>query len=266
MNRIIILALFFGLIITGILVQNHKQINFISDTNLKLNLQEVPFEELSRDFYPPCLNLPQYPGKGYVIASLDDYEILRVKYAPQGPYIKFETDGNKTEFKLPHIPSDSNNDGELGPEDVIVYVRKPDHRLRWYSPSHKYPAEKIREENIFTVNSDTIIFSSPPPPGYVSISASKLVRDEINGMKCSMSNFDFSQKSLIGKYYSGNGCFKGFERKVYRDDTKKKIIYRYKEIWEYPNYGCPEILITLIDWISIPRIPEGYEVSFEKSK
>ena len=70
---------------------------------------------------------------------------------------------------------------------------------------------------------------------------------------------DFSQKTLLGKYAQGGGCSIDFKKKVYRDDSNKKIIY---SIYVIEKGGCAKVGFDG-NWILIPKIPSDYNVEFE---
>lgn len=70
---------------------------------------------------------------------------------------------------------------------------------------------------------------------------------------------DFTQNTLLGKYAQGGGCSIDFVRKVYKDDSNKKIIYSIKVVEE----GLCEMLGMSMNWILIPKVPFDYSVEFE---
>ena len=74
-----------------------------------------------------------------------------------------------------------------------------------------------------------------------------------------MPSIDFSQYTLLGKYTQGGGCSINFARKVYIDDTNKKIIYSVRVIEE----GACEMLGMSMNWALVPKIPSDYIVEFE---
>ncbi len=69
---------------------------------------------------------------------------------------------------------------------------------------------------------------------------------------------DFSQKTLLGKYASG-GCSVYFAKKVYKNDSNKKIIY----VIDVIEQGACESMIFSSNWILIPKIPSDYTVEFQ---
>ena len=72
-------------------------------------------------------------------------------------------------------------------------------------------------------------------------------------------SIDFSQSTLLGKYTYGSGCSVTFERHVYIDDANRQIIYSITVIEE----GNCEMLGMSMNWIIIPKVPQGYSVVFE---
>ena len=70
---------------------------------------------------------------------------------------------------------------------------------------------------------------------------------------------DFSQYTLLGKYACGSGCSVNFERRVYRDEANKSVIFSIKVNGEGP---C-EIIICKMNWVLIKKIPLEYSVVFK---
>lgn len=70
-------------------------------------------------------------------------------------------------------------------------------------------------------------------------------------------SIDFSQYTLLGKYTQG--CSINFSRKVYKDDTNKKIVYSVRVIEE----GACEKLGMSMNWALVQKIPSDYIVEFE---
>ena len=65
-----------------------------------------------------------------LIASEDDYEGARRRYAPQGGYEAFEADGVRRNYQLSYQPLDTDEDGVIGPTELAIYVDKPPLRHR----------------------------------------------------------------------------------------------------------------------------------------
>ncbi len=72
-------------------------------------------------------------------------------------------------------------------------------------------------------------------------------------------SIDFSRYTLLGKYAYGGGCSVSFERKVYKDDVNKRIIFSIKVIEKGP---C-EMIIGKMNWVLVQKIPPNYSVIFE---
>ena len=70
---------------------------------------------------------------------------------------------------------------------------------------------------------------------------------------------NFSQYTLLGKYAYGSGCSVNFEKRVYRDEANKKIIFFIKVNEEGP---C-EMLVEKMDWVLVQKIPPEYSVVFK---
>ena len=72
---------------------------------------------------------------------------------------------------------------------------------------------------------------------------------------------DFSQYTLLGKYATG-GCNVGYKREVTRDDVNKKYIYTVTVC----NYGMCKVLRMDMNWVLVPKLPQGYTVEFIKKE
>lgn len=72
---------------------------------------------------------------------------------------------------------------------------------------------------------------------------------------------DFSRHSVLGYHATGTGCKVTFERRVYRDDKNKMILYDLTVIEE----GICENKFTNRNLILVPRIPSDYTVEFSIS-
>lgn len=70
---------------------------------------------------------------------------------------------------------------------------------------------------------------------------------------------DFSKKTLLGKYTSGGGCSIDFAKKVYKDDSNRKVKY----VIDVIEQGACEKLGFSSNWILIPKIPSNYIVEFQ---
>jgi hypothetical protein len=81
--------------------------------------------------------------------------------------------------------------------------------------------------------------------------------------KCSMKDFDFTDRIIIGKTVTGNGCLKGLEKKVFLDKNEKQIIFLWKrQIESAIGRGCPEFISHYESWIILKKPLEKYQVSF----
>jgi len=281
------LALLFWSIITITLMacseSNEDTISGVTSTE---GWEPLSFEELSRDSIPPCLS---YGGADFeiVLTGNDGYESIRRLYAPQGQYVDFETDGVQKSFKLPYLPLDTNNDGVIGPNELIIYVmRKPlyaningvtiivsanpirmdgDSILIFLTTPPYAVDGKIYYKKVFTVDPVTgeITFNIPPQAGSnVSISAMRKLYETYRNRECSMQYFDFTSRIILGKSVTGGGCLKGFEKELFLDKEKQQIIYLWRKIEDDPQNGCPEIIVQFTSWIVVDRQPGDYEVVF----
>ncbi len=78
----------------------------------------------------------------------------------------------------------------------------------------------------------------------------------------SLPEIDFTEYTLLGKYTSGGGCDVKYERKVYKDEINKRIIYEI----DVKYIGLCDMLITSKNWVLIPKMPENYTFEFRVRK
>lgn len=84
----------------------------------------------------------------------------------------------------------------------------------------------------------------------------------LNCDTASVPEIDFADYSLLGKYTSGGGCDVKYERKVFKDEINKRIIYEI----DVKYIGTCEMLITSRNWVLIPKMPENYSFEFKVRK
>jgi len=70
---------------------------------------------------------------------------------------------------------------------------------------------------------------------------------------------DFSQYTLLGKYAYGGGCSVDFEKRVYKDEPNKRIIFSIRVIEKGP---CDK-LVKRMNWVLVQKIPPEYSVVFK---
>jgi len=90
----------------------------------------------------------------------------------------------------------------------------------------------------------------------------ELLNHKISTPKCAdfqLPPIDFSQYTLLGKYAYGGGCSVNLERRVYKDEANKRIIFSIRVIEKGP---C-DVLVGRMNWVLIPKIPSDYEVIFK---
>ena len=73
-----------------------------------------------------------------------------------------------------------------------------------------------------------------------------------------MPYIDFSIRTLLGLFTDGGGCKICFNKKVLKDMTNKIYTYNIKII----ELGRCDKRRTSMNWITIPKIPQGYSVQF----
>lgn len=71
-------------------------------------------------------------------------------------------------------------------------------------------------------------------------------------------NINFEKKTLLGYRLCGSGCETIFKREVLLDEANQKYVYKVlvKEV------GACEPLRCTMNWVLVPKLPEGYFVEF----
>ncbi len=90
----------------------------------------------------------------------------------------------------------------------------------------------------------------------------ELLNHKISAPQCTnfqLPPIDFSQHTLLGKYAFGGGCSVKFERKVYRDEANKRIIFFIK----VNERGSCEMIVGRMNWVLIRKIPSDYRGIFK---
>ncbi len=246
----------------------------------------VVYQELSSGIVPPCLNNGGIPFQ-CVIKSPSDYDSLKIVYAPQGPYEDFTPDGYRTSFNLSYQPLGSGAGGKIEPGDLIIYltgrpiyVQYAGRTIDVYSnPFYIYGDSilifndtthgadgKIPCSLLFSVDSVSgeVTFVTPPNGGQLSMCAMRTLYPNYQGRSCNMDYFDFSKYSIIGMGVVGDGCLKGFDKQIFRNDSTKQIIYQYRLLEQQASGGCESDEGAFASWIQIARIPDGYTVVFQE--
>lgn len=77
-------------------------------------------------------------------------------------------------------------------------------------------------------------------------------------VNCELPHIDFDNRSLLG-YYTTGGCEVKYIREVINNESEKK--YHYKIIVK--NCGTCKKESYSYNWSSAPKIPEGWNVTFE---
>jgi hypothetical protein len=76
-----------------------------------------------------------------------------------------------------------------------------------------------------------------------------------------ISNVDFSKKTVLGLWSTGSCAATGFEKKVLRDDRQKWIVYMVSVIAS--PMACMGPGLQSLNLIAIPKVPIEYEVIFD---
>ena len=63
---------------------------------------------------------------------------------------------------------------------------------------------------------------------------------------------------MLGKKASG-GCRVGFKREVISDDSNSQYIYKITVC----EYGLCKSARISMNWVLVPKLPQGYTVKFE---
>jgi hypothetical protein len=268
-----------GLIILFYLTSCEKA----NENNLD-NLTRIDFNELFNDSIPPCL----VGINEIVIKNHEDYNTIKISHAPPGEYEDFYGNGQRLSFKLSYQPLDSDFDGKIGPNDLVIYVKDQpiisnidgneiivssnpfrivDDSILIFSDESPYTViYKIHYTSVFQVNeiNGEVTFNNAPLAGsHISICAVMKLYEVYNNRSCTFDDFNLTDKIIIGNSVYGNGCFMGFDIELYLDTVKRDLIYKAKIKIADTDYGCPEIFISDTKWILIENIQEDYNVKFK---
>jgi len=72
-------------------------------------------------------------------------------------------------------------------------------------------------------------------------------------------SIDFDKYTLIFMQTNGGGCSADFDRKVFKDEENKNIIYEISVTYQ----GLCEMYITNKNWALVPKVPDDYSVVFK---
>jgi len=72
---------------------------------------------------------------------------------------------------------------------------------------------------------------------------------------------DFNNYSLLGLYVTDGGCHRSITREVTKLDTEKQ--YHYKVTLN--SCGICKKLFYDFNWVTVPKLPDGWTVTFEKN-
>ena len=270
---------FIGIIILSCLISCEK-----NSVQVKNNPIQLDYIELFNDSIPPCL----VGINEIVIRNQSDYDSPRRKHAPQGEYENFKGDGKQKSFKLSYQPLDSDSDGKIGPNDLVIYVKnKPiiininnekievssnpfrikNDSILIFADEHPYTVKyKIHYTEIFKVNSENgeITFISPPLSGSdIWICGVKKLYDTYDNRVCTLDDFDLTDKIIVGNTVGGNGCFMGFDIELLFDTITRDLLYKAHIKIEYTDYGCPEIFMSYTKWILVENIKDVNSINFK---
>lgn len=106
----------------------------------------------------------------------------------------------------------------------------------------------VSEENEFFINNNT---EYEKLTGYIS--------DHDKCQNYSLSEIDFLDITLLGKYASGSGCEVDFARTIEKDEKNKKYVYAIEVLEE----GFCEQLVSSMNWITVPKIPQDYTIEIK---
>jgi hypothetical protein len=107
-----------------------------------------------------------------------------------------------------------------------------------------------------------LAFSSIGIPSHVFNSKAEL-DSVVTEWLCSETLIDFSIYTLLYQYAGSGGCEPSFlENSIIKDSQHKQIIYKLRII---EHGGCMPDLIRG-QWVLIAKVPEGYQVVFQKER
>ncbi len=88
----------------------------------------------------------------------------------------------------------------------------------------------------------------------------KIANDSCNGYESP--SIDFSENTLLGQLSDAVGCSLSYTREVFANSQDHT--YTYKVIVSITdNSNCETTQQTHMNWISLPKVPDNYEVLFE---
>jgi hypothetical protein len=105
---------------------------------------------------------------------------------------------------------------------------------------------------------DTYVVRSQVEYGQIEFNASR--DSTIDCPEYMLNPIDFSTYSLLGFKVCGQCNLQSTQRKVLRDEIRKMYIYSIQA--EYS--GQCKMLICNMNWVLVPRLPDGWTVEFEE--
>lgn len=73
-------------------------------------------------------------------------------------------------------------------------------------------------------------------------------------------DIDFTQFSLLVYTTAASGCTRFYEREVSQEEATKRYVFTVR----ITECGGCEPWVTQTHWVKVPRLPDGYTVSFEE--
>ena len=233
MKKKTIVNIVFALILTLFLFNNVKS----------QDLEKIDFEYVSGDSIGPCL---WYYEWELVIKDIYDYDSILGIYGHPAYLEDFVGDGITKSFLTKSKLRDINSDDKISISDLLIYYdgeinvsyNKRKYRVNSY-PFHfdedeniliytkEYPRKiiaRIPSNLVLTVAPENglITFNTPPQKGTKIRLTSSEIYDSprCDECICSMDDFDFSNKILVGKKIDGNGCLHTFTIDRLNKDSK----------------------------------------------
>jgi hypothetical protein len=114
-----------------------------------------------------------------------------------------------------------------------------------------------KNEGIINTSIDIKCAPKADQPEFVILDNSSFIQSFDS--TCPLPNIDFSTESLLGLYADGE-CEVKFIREVTRVESEKK--YHYKV--NVKDCGYCKKLGYSYNWITVPKLPSGWTVTFEK--
>jgi hypothetical protein len=116
------------------------------------------------------------------------------------------------------------------------------------------------DKQLGAINSQPLISCQPSAGEEFVIAHDSIYRKLFPG--CQLPHIDFSSETLIGLYTTSTGCDNKVKREVRVDNEHKEYLYTVT----ITECGLCKPLYMDYNWVTVPRLPEGWVVRFERKK